>query len=509
MRDPAPAKDSILSPAATAAILTVVATLLRVAFVGRQSFWGDEAATAIFARMQPRDMLQLLTTHESAMAMYFVLARFWAHLGDDEATLRMLSVIFAAATVPPLYFVARHLAGARVATVATLLFAVNAFAIRYAQEARSYSLWLLLVVVSWLYFLRIAERPARANVAGYIAASTLAVYAHVFAIFSLAAQWLAILSGPRQRLQSRPLLVSGFAIAILSAPLLVTTWLGDVGQTAWIEPIKFLTIQQTVYGFSGSLTGGPVAWLLPVICVALAGFGMLAMCRSSHQSVDAAQNFRLIVFGLAVPIAALVVMSFAKPAFVPRYAFECLPFFSIMVAIGLCEARPRVIGAIGLAAIVGLSLYQDYRYYRVYPRDDWRAATAYLLGNSNSGDAAILFSEANRWPYDYYVSRLGSPPQRPALIYPDWDREFRIAGAYVLDPRALPAREAILMKVIDDAPARFPRIWLVQCANRNSRVGSDAATDRILAAMSKRYRAVSEKDFFDIQVTLYERIPNR
>jgi hypothetical protein len=202
-------------------------------------------------------------------------------------------------------------------------------------------------------------------------------------------------------------------------------------------------------------------------------------------------------------------MSLAKPAFVPRYVFQCLPFFSIMVAIGLCEARPRVIGAFGLAAIVCLSLYQDYRYYRVYPRDDWRAATAYLLGNSNPGDAAILFSETNRWPYDYYLSRLGSPPERPALIYPDWDREFRIAGAYALDLRALPAREAILMKVIDDAPTRFPRIWLVQCADRNPRVGNDVATDKLLAALSKRYRAISEKGFFDIKVTLYERTLDR
>ncbi|HYL60935.1 MAG TPA: glycosyltransferase family 39 protein [Candidatus Acidoferrales bacterium] len=505
MRAPAPAEASILSPTATAAILTAVAMLLRVAFVGRQSFWGDEAATAIFARMQPRDMLQLLTTHESAMAMYFVLARFWTVLGDDEATLRMLSVIFAAATVPPLYFLARRLAGARVATVATLLFAVNAFAIRYAQEARSYSLWLLLVVASWIYFLRLVERPVRWNVAGYIAAGTLAVYAHFFAIFSLAAQWLVVFLGDPQRLRLRPLLVGGFAIAILSAPLLVALRLGDVGQTAWIEPIKFLTIQQTVYGFSGSLTGGPVAWLLPAICVGLAGFGMLAMYHSSRGSIEAARNFRFVVLGLAVPIAGLVVVSLAKPTFVPRYAFESLPFFSILVAIGLCKARRSVVGASGLAAIVCLSLYQDYRYYRVYPRDDWRAATAYLLGNSSPGDAAILFSEVNRWPYEYYVSRLGSPPRRPTLIYPDWDRQFRIAGAYALDPRALPAREAIVMKVIDEAPARFPRIWLVQCADRNPMVGNDVAMDKILAALSKRYRAISEKGFFDIQVTLYER----
>ncbi|MGB0060970.1 glycosyltransferase family 39 protein, partial [Candidatus Binatus sp.] len=145
------------------AVVTLVAAILRLLYLGKESLWGDEAFTVALASIPLPTMLKLLATDEPNIALYVLMLRGWLALGDSESTIRLLSVVFAVATVPLLYCVARRLAGQPVALLTILLFAVNAWAIRYAQEARGYTLWMMLTLASWLFFLRSLERPTRWN----------------------------------------------------------------------------------------------------------------------------------------------------------------------------------------------------------------------------------------------------------------------------------------------------------------------------------------------------------
>jgi mannosyltransferase len=498
-----------LSPRASVAALTIVAAVLRILYIGKQSIWVDEASSIAFAQMPLHSMLRLLATREQNMSLYFLMLRAWLRVGDDEATVRMLSAVFSVAAVPLIYWVAARLSGWRVAIQATLLFAINAWAIRYAQEVRSYSLWLMLVLASWLYFLRSLERPSRRNLAGYVAASAFGLYAHFFAVLSYAAQWIAILPDRRREQPWRPIVAGGALVAVLGAPLLIASRLGDVGQTAWIPPTSFHAIQETVYGLSGSIAGGRFAWMLPGLCILFSAVGLFAMVRRRGESPDAARNLNMIVLGAVLPAATLLGVSlFARPLFLPRYMFECLPFFLIMVAAGLWNAQPRWIGAAGLIAVVCLSLYQDYRYYRFYTRDDWRGATNYVLSGAMPGDGVVIYGSLARWPYDYYVSRFGSPAGRPALIFPEWDDQFHVGGAsYPFAHREPNGRDAAMMRAIDDAPKRYARIWLVIWPTDPFADSGRVTFERLLAALNQRYRLRSEKNFPDeIRVLLYDRV---
>ena len=491
------------------ALLTVLAAVLRLFFLGRLSIWGDEGASIEYATRPFRSMLDAMVNFDPNMLLYHLLLRLWMKLGDSEAFVRLLSVACAVAAVPVFCAMAKRLTDTRTAIVATLLLAINSFAIRYAQEARGYSMGLLLVIVSWLYFVRSRDAPTSRNLAGYVATSALGVYVQVLAILSYLAQWIAVVVFPGSNTAWRRLIPAGVAVAMLSAPMIILSRTADVGQLAWVLPLSFAQVQDLVYSFSGVLTGGPAAWLLPGIFAMLAFGGFIGLVANSYSSGSLSRDSKLhlafITVGFLLPIGAVYAVSFKTPMFIARYMFLSLPFYLILVAAGLCTLKHRAAFGAALSVVVALSMYQDYRYFRFFEKDDWRGAATYVFQNARPGDGAVLFDGFIRWAYDYYSTRAAPPVTRPALISPNWDDEFRVDGASPLEQDGRTRREAALLHAISDAPGHYARIWLVLCSNENPGVGSDLTTRKLLPAMDQQYRFVSERDFSGIRVLLYDR----
>jgi len=368
-----------------------------------------------------------------------------------------------------------------------------------------------LVVGSWIFFLRCLDAPAISNYAGYIVTTVLGACTHIFNALSYPAQWIPIMRRSDRMKPWLGLIASVVLTCLLILPKILWTILTDVEQIRWVPSLSWLGVLWFFSFFSGSLVPAHGELLLLTLTyVTATGYGAFALIFGGQESECSGDSRRFILLGFAIPVAAVLLVSVVKPLLVSRYVSEALPFFLILCAVGLCRARPPWIRAAGLSAIAVLSLHQDYLYYRYYKRDDWRAATTYILSHAKPGDSVVLFFAGSRWPYDYYVSKSGSA-EPPPVIFPDWDSHFRMAGIdwgrFYVDANSV---EPILLQVIDDAPQRYRRVWLVLWPSsdvlRNSSGGallerllsSNRATlDRLLAAMGKRYRLNSEKDFPD------------
>ena len=84
----------------------------------------------------------------------------WARVfGYGEAGLRSLSALAGVATVPVAYGAARKLISTRAGLIAAALTACNPLLIWYSQEARSYSLLVLLTAVALLAFAHARANP--------------------------------------------------------------------------------------------------------------------------------------------------------------------------------------------------------------------------------------------------------------------------------------------------------------------------------------------------------------
>ena len=226
------------APRAVVAILTIIAAVLRLLYLGKRSLWYDEGLSVALTHLSWSQML--MASHEAAMSPYQVVLRLWMMVsGDSETSLRIPSVLFSVATLPLLYTLARRLAGTRVAVAAAILFAVNVYPIRYAQEARCYSLMMLMVVCSWIFFLRCLDAPSRSNYAAYVVTSVVGVYTHVFNSLSYPAQWipLAWRSRPTKTKLRFGLNASIVLICLLILPKGLSVLLTDVGQSGWFPSL--------------------------------------------------------------------------------------------------------------------------------------------------------------------------------------------------------------------------------------------------------------------------------
>jgi mannosyltransferase len=472
--------------------IVALGAVLRFHASGEKSVWVDEGVSIELARLDWYNFLRILWRHEGNMALYHLVLRFWLHGGSSEAWIRALSALFALATLPAVYALGRLLFNARTGLIASLLLAVNAYHVRYSQEARSYSLYPLLCVLSCYYFVNYLEEPSTRNRLGHVVNSALAVYAHFFSGLLIVAQWLSLRWCRREELQNttrKNWLI--FAVAIAPEVLFVLTT--GTGVLRWI-PRPGLTDLSYLGLF---LTGNGGVVLAGVYFAAV----VLAVARrnlfSRPKQIGHAWACQFLLIWLLFPILFVFAISQLKPFFLPRYFVFTLPALALLAATGVERLRKWWLITIVLAVFALLSIKGVAAYYERdidIAREDWRDATRYVIGHAQPGDAILFHQPIGRMPYEYYTSVIAHANE-PAVLYPEHGHKLTFRDFY-----AGRASDAFLSSV----PAAHSRLWIVFTYNEiNS--GPDPTTKFITDLFAHRYSATQVQQFAGIEVRLYSR----
>ena len=92
----------------------------------------------------------LNNARETNPPFYYVLLHFWVLVfGDSEFSLRFLSVGLGSVSIIAIYALGKLLFNKRAGIIAALILAVSVFHIQFAQEARGYTLTVLLTLISF------------------------------------------------------------------------------------------------------------------------------------------------------------------------------------------------------------------------------------------------------------------------------------------------------------------------------------------------------------------------
>ena len=465
-------------------LITAGGAVLRFLYLDRKSFWLDEGVSVAIARLDRENLFRILWRREANMALYYGLLRGWMHFGATEFFVRSLSVIFSVATIPLIYLLGSRLFGRREGLIAALLLSVHAWHVRYAQEARSYSLFIALVCLSFLFFLRIVERPNRRNSILYILFSALAVYSHFFAIPVLLSQWAAFYLLPLGNAARRRFLRSIQIISLIISPLMIFVLFRGLGPINWISRPGIAELHQFGQFLSGN--GGNVLLVLYIAC---AIFAIYSAERSSRSNKDPQEFWRhlLVAMWLLVPIVLTLGFSLIKSVFLPRYLVMCIPALVLLAASGLSRLRPRWVAALVLAAMLGFSGRGLQSYYHAdfdIAREDWRGATQYLLNHSLPEDGVLFHSAQARMPFEYYAeSQIGR--RQIKVIFP--------ASADKLTYRDFLANAK--NAPLAESAGQYRRIWLVLAHNQLKEGGSDLTTGKIEDVLGRKYILRNRLDF--------------
>jgi 4-amino-4-deoxy-L-arabinose transferase-like glycosyltransferase len=375
--------------------LIAAGAVLRFATLSNQSFWLDEAIAINSARLDFSGLFDSLAHTEGNPPLYFLLLDGWMRLfGTSEAAVRSLSALFGTAAIPLAYAIGRRLATPRIGLVAAALVAFNPLLVWFSQEARPYALLVLLSGLSFLFFAEALERPRGRVLAGWAAASGLALATHYFAALLIAPEVVWLFVRVRPRMQLVPAL-AGLAIVPLALIPLVATQ-GQLQDYSFVKGEALVTRvvaqvpKQWLVGYDA-----PAETAVVVACAVL----VVAAAALALGWADGRERRALWLgggAGVAALAVALVLALAGGDYYLSRYLLAALLPLALVPAVGMGARRSGRLG-IGMAAVLcALSVFVvvsvDAR--PELQRDDWRGI-ARTLGPPTGGARALVVSPIN------------------------------------------------------------------------------------------------------------------
>ena len=314
--------------------LTLLAAALRLPTLDAARLWFDEAVTLSLLRMDLGAMLAQIPRSESTPPLYYVLAWGWARpFGAGEVVVRSLSAVASIATVPVAYAAAARLATRRIGLIVAALAAVSPLLVWHAQDARAYSLLVLLSAGSLLAFGRALDDPTPRRLAAWGLAAALALATHYFALFIVAGEAIWLLA--RHRASRRVLATVGVPVLTGAALVPLAVAQRAHGGASWIAEYEF---------------GPRLVDLWPQL---LAGYGAAPgpLWRASYEA-GSPPGLTIAAAVLATAALVLAVVVVARPA--PRPNVDTDPT-SAAERRGLAAAATLALACVGIPVLLAFA----------------------------------------------------------------------------------------------------------------------------------------------------------
>lgn len=278
-------------------------------------FWGDEAWTVLISQLPLLDLVKT-TAADFHPPLYYTIIHFWAAaFGSGEVATRTVSLIFWLLSGVAVYFFTRSLKFSSLySLVSILLVLFNPFVFFYAFEARNYTLFVFLSLVSMWHFSEIlkSNRPRFLSQFFYLLSSVAGLYTHYYMFFVVAAQYLYLLVFRRH-------LFSLFLKFSLLFLILYLPWLPfflsqtrSVAGGYWIGKLTWETIGGALVVLVTGEQRTVFTNLLPV-------FFTIYLAVSARSKRLLTPETALFFFWLLVPFAIPIVISLVRPIFFYRY----------------------------------------------------------------------------------------------------------------------------------------------------------------------------------------------
>ena len=141
-------------------VITLIGGGLRIFLLGHNGLSLDEAFSMWLSDHSVVDMLPWIARIDQHPPLYYLLLHYWMALnGNTPSDLRMLSALFGTATIPVIYLIGKRMSGWLVGLVAAMILAISPFNIRFAQEARMFTLLAFNAAVVMYALVRLLTDP--------------------------------------------------------------------------------------------------------------------------------------------------------------------------------------------------------------------------------------------------------------------------------------------------------------------------------------------------------------
>lgn len=404
-----------------------IAAFLFLWQLGSSSFFLDEVSSIKLAGLPLSDLLPRLRVAENSPGGYFTLLHAWTNVVDSNAewVVRLPSVLAGIALVAAVWWLARLVAGEGAAAVAALLVAVSPLVLQYAQQARTYTLAMLVLTLIAIAAIEANRRQswrwAVAGAAGSVAALSLQ-YASLAVIAPLCLWFLS-----RRQLNLR--------MRVIFCALPALAWLAWL-PLAWSQhkhhPHEDLGADGTLkFDHAVRVLGAPfddryttsVGGLKVIAALMIVALVTAAAFRIKREAAEMKLMLGLV---LLPPIALFAAAIVGVQILNSRYMTFAVPF--LLVIVGAVVARAALPVAVGIVsvllaiAIVGdigshskKGFYPDTRGVVAAIDHGWKRGDVLLDRGTLGVHFPLVYYAENRLPHGAPVFYVADPAARPVL----------------------------------------------------------------------------------------------
>ena len=396
-------------------IILIVGAFLRLFHLDFQSVWLDEIHTL----NESNPKFSFKEVHESLMISephpplyFFIMNIFFKIFGYTTFVARLFSALTGVAGIYAIYILGKELLSKKVGIYAMILLSVNYFHIYYSQDARMYVLLFLTTTLSFYFLTRLLKNPTIKSAILFSLVSTLMIYSHFFALFTLIAQYFILLyyilfpfNISRLKFLKYTLL-SGIITILLYVPtyklILKTTQM----QSIWIQMPSLDVYTQFFKDFFGQ-SEMILFFIVPILVLYF--IKLFDINNTKKFVVDPYKHktvfsfiilFSWIIITLLIPLIRTYT---SLPMLVNRYFINILPAVLIILGIGLYLIKNKIIryGMILILFIFSISdIFIVKSYYTNPTKTQFREGSNFIIENNNNKTKVVT---SLGWYFNFFL----------------------------------------------------------------------------------------------------------
>lgn len=376
-----------------------------------QSFWLDEATSAVIARgLSFSDIFTKFSPADFHPPLYYLILKVWTNIfGISEVSSRALSFVFGLATVYVVFLLGKKLFNARVGVIAALLLATSGLHIYYSQEARMYTMAAFFTSLAVYFFTRVEEGNnkfwlffslilAIIFLTDYLPITVLVVFWIYSVIFHRNFTWWR-----NFLLSHTPLVI----VIVLWLPTFLkqlggglvassSNWGNILGRTTFKEvlliPTKFMIGRVSL---ENKLTYSLLVSIL------FLGFGFLIFKVLKDFKK---RKITLVALWLFLPVVVITIIGLKIPVLAYFRLLFVLPAFYLLLAMGISKL-PKNWELLVLTFVLAVNLVSSFGYLldSKFQREDWRGLVKFIESERSQNSLVLFPANSQMEAYKFYA----------------------------------------------------------------------------------------------------------
>ena len=409
--------------------IVVLGFFLRVYDLDGKSLWVDEIYTLKVAR---GGLFSDIDGPFNSSPLHGLFMQFWINIfGDSEFALRFPSVIFGTLSILMIFFFAKTLYGESVGLISSFLFCLSIFNIDFANQARGYTLFVLVTITSFYCLFNILHSRRNHMVWIWGLFAGLCIWSHPHGIFAIFAQILIV--GVHLRKNALQFLLRQYYLGVLlilygllllprsDRMFIGTEWVTNHANLTELVHVfeAFTSISWSYLLLEYPLINLGYRYFIHVFWTLLLIWSLIVFWRGLKQSTTGISHIFsahiFIVTWLFSMILLPFVVSIIKPVFFYRFIIAATPAFYILLGKGISSINLKVLKIFVLTFILFSSLSSTYIYYSFVEYEDWRSAAEYVDSIVRPKDKVVISRCFWLDNFNYYSKKTESS-QKPCIL---------------------------------------------------------------------------------------------